>query len=291
MESLSKEELNRKYREALRIAGIGHLEGYTLQEQQDAQKRAKELKAELQRRELARLEEQLKRQEATEQTAETDTNTYKTDENKSQQQNQPATLKRGEGGKMNGAAATLVRQEAAEGGEIDALKQPEADSAGNPTAQALAAYPKRSALVEYEGNQLKEEEPALKRSRLTPRVLRTNARSKGTNPRARGENPRNRRSLTDFFKEKPKADKVEEIADAGMRMFNLSDRASEKKILAKVWAAKGLGISDDYILWQLDNSAEYGRQPLNLFCVRMNRVFDQIKAGTDPATLHAEWNH
>ena len=67
MESLSEEELNRKYREALRIAGIGHLEGYTLQEQQDAQKRAKELKAELQRRELARLEEQLKRQKATEQ--------------------------------------------------------------------------------------------------------------------------------------------------------------------------------------------------------------------------------
>ena len=272
IERRNADEIRKEYHACLRLIATQR-RNLTTDEYEQAQRRREELKAEL------------------DAATEANTNTYKPDENKSQQQNQPATLKRGEGGKMNGAAATLVRQEAAEGGEIDALKQPEADSAGNPTAQALAAYPKQSALVEYEGNQLKEEEPALKRRGLTPRVLGTNARSKGTNPRARGENPRNKRSLTDFFKEKPKADKVEEIAGAGMRMFNLSDRASEKKILAKVWAAKGLGISDEDILWLIDNAAEYGRQPLNLFCWRMNHAFDQIKAGTDPATIRAEWNH
>ena len=272
IERRNADEIRKEYHACLRLIATQR-RNLTTDEYEQAQRRREELKAEL------------------DAATEANTNTYKTDENKSQQQNQPAALKRGEGGKMNGAAATLVRQEAAEGGEKDALKQPEADSAGNPTAQALAAYPKRSALVEYGGNHLKEEEPALKRSRLTPRVLGTNARSKGTNPRAKGENPRNQRSLTDFFKEKPKADKVEEIAGAGMRMFNLSDRASEKKILAKVWAAKGLGISDEDILWLIDNAAEYGRQPLNLFCWRMNHAFDQIKAGTDPATIRAEWNH
>ena len=184
IERRNADEIRKEYHACLRLIATQR-RNLTTDEYEQAQRRREELKAEL------------------DAATEANTNTYKPDENKSQQQNQPATLKRGEGGKMNGAAATLVRQEAAEGGEIDALKQPEADSAGNPTAQALAAYPKRSALVEYEGNQLKEEEPALKRRGLTPRVLGTNARSKGTNPRARGENPRNKRSLTDFFKEKP----------------------------------------------------------------------------------------
>lgn len=286
MESLSEEELNRKYREALRIAGIGHLEGYTLQEQQEAQKRAKELKAELQRRELARLEEQLKRQEATEQTAETDTKTSNT--NKTLTANNEATSHpelRGEGGEMYSA----------EGDTLGLLEKNSYNKQKNNCDAGCLRHPKAS--KQTASNHLTT-------LGLDGKARRRGSRATGTNPRALGTNPRairaektegkaiNREeaqqpSISASCRDLNSA--VDRVKNNGVDMFSWKlDEAPQvmgRKISALAYRAFNAGISEKWLIYQIAECYEYGRNPMALFTSRVNREIDQRANGLDADSL------
>ena len=286
MESLSEEELNRKYREALRIAGIGHLEGYTLQEQQDAQKRAKDLKAELQRRELARLEEQLKRQEATEQTAETDTKTSNT--NKTLTANNEATSHpelRGEGGEMYSA----------EGDTLGLLEKNSYNKQINNRDAGCLRHPKAS--KQTASNHLTT-------IGLDGRIRRRGSRATGTNPRALGTNPRAIRAEKTEGKATNREEAkqpsisanrgelnsaVDRVRNSGVDMFSWkveeAPQVMGRKISALAYKAFNAGISERWLIYQIAECYEYGRNPMALFTTRVNREIDRRANGLDADSL------
>lgn len=287
MESLSEEELNRKYREALRIAGIGHLEGYTLQEQQEAQKRAKELKAELQRRELARLEEQLKRQEATEQTAETDTKTSNT--NKTPTTSNEATSHpelRGEGGEMYASA---------EGDTLELLKKNSYNKQINNCDAGCLRHLKA-------GKQTASNK--LTTLGLDGKARRRGSRATGTNPRKLGTNPRAIRAGKTEGKASNREEAqqpsisascrdlnsaVDRVKNNGVDMFSWKlDEAPQvmgRKISALAYRAFNAGISEKWLIYQIAECYEYGRNPMALFTSRVNREIDQRANGLDADSL------
>lgn len=287
MESLSEEELNRKYREALRIAGIGHLEGYTLQEQQEAQKRAKELKAELQRRELARLEEQLKRQEATEQTAETDTktsNTNKTPTTSNETTSHPEL--RGEGGEMYASA---------EGDTLELLEKNSYNKQINNCDAGCLRHPKA-------GKQTASNK--LTTLGLDGKARRRGSRATGTNPRKLGTNPRaikaektegkasNREGAQQPSISANREDlnsAVDRVKNNGVDMFSWKlDEAPQvmgRKISALAYRAFNAGISERWLIYQIAECYEYGRNPMALFTTRVNRAIDQRANGLDADSL------
>lgn len=169
MESLSEVELRRIRMEAFRPPCISHR---TPQEQQEANERARQADEELKRRELARLEEQLKRQEATEQTAETDTKTSNT--NKTLIANNEATSHpelRGKGGEMYSA----------EGDTLGLLEKNSYNKQINNRDAGCLRHPKAS--KQTASNHLTT-------LGLDGRIRRRGSRATGTNPRALGTNPR-----------------------------------------------------------------------------------------------------
>lgn len=169
------------------------------------------------------------------------------------------------GGKLNGAShiqksedgtKTLVIDLAEIASGVDATKSAKAGSA--PTQrQARPASPKT--LVIDEGSRLMEKRTVADQQRLNP-------------------NPRNI--------VKPDAGKVEEYASACVRMFNEEDlRATKKKCASKIHKALAVGIDAETILFEIEDSAQQGEKPLNLFCWRMNKRIGEALNGVDRSAI------
>ena len=293
MESLSDIELEREFHKALKISGIGHLNGYTLEEQKEAQKRAKQLQTEIQRRELARLEEQLKRQEATEQTAETDTKTSNT--NKTLTANNEATSHselRGEGGEMYSA----------EGDTLGLLEKNGHNKQINNRDAGCLRHPKAS--KQTASNHLTTLGLDGKARRRGSRATGTNPRALGTNPRALGTNPRAIRAEKTEGKATNREEAkqpsisanredlnsaVDRVKNNGVDMFSWKlDEAPQvmgRKISALAYRAFNAGISERWLIYQIAECYEYGRNPMALFTTRVNRAIDQRANGLDADSL------
>ena len=169
------------------------------------------------------------------------------------------------GGKLYGAShiqksedgtKTLVIDLAEIASGVDATKSAKAGSA--PTQrQARPASPNTP--VMDEGNQLRRKEDVLEPIRQTA-------------------NPRNI--------VKPDAGKVEEYASACVRMFNEDDlRATKKKCASKIHKALAVGIDAETILFEIEDSAQRGEKPLNLFCWRMNKRIGEALNGVDRSAI------
>lgn len=169
------------------------------------------------------------------------------------------------GGKLNGAShiqksedrtKTLVIDLAEIASGVDATKSAKAGSA--PTQrQARPASPKTPVIDE--GSRLMEKRTVADQQRLNP-------------------NPRNI--------VKPDAGKVEEYASACARMFNEEDlRATKKKCASKIHKALAVGIDAETILFEIEDSAQQGEKPLNLFCWRMNKRIGEALNGVDRSAI------
>ena len=169
------------------------------------------------------------------------------------------------GGKLYGAShiqksedgtKTLVIDLAEIASGVDATKSAKAGSA--PTQrQARPASPKTPVIDE--GSRLMEKRTVADQQRLSP-------------------NPRNI--------VKPNAGKVEEYANACVRMFNEEDlRATEKKCASKIHKALAVGIDAETILFEIEDSAQQGEKPLNLFCWRMNKRIGEALSGVDRSAI------
>lgn len=169
------------------------------------------------------------------------------------------------GGKLNGAShiqksedgtKTLVIDLAEIASGVDATKSAKAGSA--PTQrQARPASPNTPVIDE--GSRLMEKRTVADQQRLSP-------------------NPRNI--------VKPDAGKVEEYASACARMFNEEDlRATKKKCASKIHKALAVGIDAETILFEIEDSAQQGEKPLNLFCWRMNKRIGEALNGVDRSAI------
>ena len=169
------------------------------------------------------------------------------------------------GGKLYGAShiqksedgtKTLVIDLAEIASGVDATKSAKAGSA--PTQrQARPASPNTSVIDE--GSRLMEKRTVADQQRLSP-------------------NPRNI--------VKPDAGKVEEYASACARMFNEEDlRATKKKCASKIHKALAVGIDAETILFEIEDSAQQGEKPLNLFCWRMNKRIGEALNGVDRSAI------
>jgi len=169
------------------------------------------------------------------------------------------------GGKLYGAShiqksedgtKTLVIDLAEIASGVDATKSAKAGSA--PTQrQARPASPNTSVIDE--GSRLMEKRTVADQQRLSP-------------------NPRNI--------VKPNAGKVEEYANACVRMFNEEDlRATKKKCASKIHKALAVGIDAETILFEIEDSAQQGEKPLNLFCWRMNKRIGEALSGVDRSAI------
>lgn len=169
------------------------------------------------------------------------------------------------GGKLNGAShiqksedgtKTLVIDLAEIASGVDATKSAKAGSA--PTQrQARPASPKTP--VTDEGSRLMEKRTVADQQRLSP-------------------NPRNI--------VKPNAGKVDEYASACVRMFNEDDAIStKKKCASKIHKALAVGIDAETILFEIEDSAQQGEKPLNLFCWRMNKRIGEALNGVDRSAI------
>ena len=169
------------------------------------------------------------------------------------------------GGKLYGAShiqksedgtKTLVIDLAEIASGVDATKSAKAGSA--PTQrQARPASPNTSVIDE--GSRLMEKRTVADQQRLSP-------------------NPRNI--------VKPDAGKVEEYASACARMFNEEDlRATKKKCASKIHKALAVGIDAETILFEIEDSAQQGEKPLNLFCWRMNKRIGEALSGVDRSAI------
>lgn len=169
------------------------------------------------------------------------------------------------GGKLNGAShiqksedgtKTLVIDLAEIASGVDVTKSAKAGSA--PTQrQARPASPNTPVI--NEGSRLMEKRTVADRQRLSP-------------------NPRNIA--------KPDAGKVEEYASACVRMFNEDDlRATKKKCASKIHKALAVGIDAETILFEIEDSAQQGEKPLNLFCWRMNKRIGEALSGVDRSAI------
>ena len=180
-------------------------------------------------------------------------------------ENQARPLGGERGGKLNGAShiqksedgtKTLVIDLAEIASGVDATKSAKAGSA--PTQrQARPASPKTPVIDE--GSRLMEKRTVADQQRLNP-------------------NPRNI--------VKPDAGKVEEYASACVRMFNEEDlRATKKKCASKIHKALAVGIDAETILFEIEDSAQQGEKPLNLFCWRMNKRIGEALNGVDRSAI------
>lgn len=169
------------------------------------------------------------------------------------------------GGKLYGAShtqksedgtKTLVIDLAEIASGVDATKLAKAGSA--PTQrQARPASPNTPVI--NEGSRLMEKRAVADQQRLSP-------------------NPRNI--------VKPDAGKVEEYASACVRMFNEDDlRATKKKCASKIHKALAVGINAETILFEIEDSAQRGEKPLNLFCWRMNKRIGEALNGVDRSAI------
>lgn len=169
------------------------------------------------------------------------------------------------GGKLYGAShiqksedgtKTLVIDLAEIASGVDATKSAKAGSA--PTQrQARPASPNTPVIDE--GSRLMEKRTVADQQRLSP-------------------NPRNI--------VKPNAGKVEEYANACVRMFNEEDlRATKKKCASKIHKALAVGIDAETILFEIEDSAQQGEKPLNLFCWRMNKRIGEALSGVDRSAI------
>lgn len=169
------------------------------------------------------------------------------------------------GGKLYGAShiqksedgtRTLVIDLAEIASGVDATKSAKAGSA--PTQrQARPASPNTSVIDE--GSRLMGKRTVADQQRLSP-------------------NPRNI--------VKPNAGKVEEYANACVRMFNEEDlRATKKKCASKIYKALAVGIDAETILFEIEDSAQQGEKPLNLFCWRMNKRIGEALSGVDRSAI------
>lgn len=169
------------------------------------------------------------------------------------------------GGKLNGAShasksdektQTLVIDLAEIASGVDATKSAKAGSA--PTQrQARPASPNTPVIDE--GSRLMEKRTVADQQRLSP-------------------NPRNI--------VKPNAGKVEEYANACVRMFNEDDAIStKKKCASKIHKALAVGIDAETILFEIEDSAQQGEKPLNLFCWRMNKRIGEALSGVDRSAI------
>lgn len=169
------------------------------------------------------------------------------------------------GGKLYGAShiqksedgtKTLVIDLAEIASGVDATKSAKAGSA--PTQrQARPASPNTPVIDE--GSRLMEKRTVADQQRLSP-------------------NPRNI--------VKPNAGKVEEYANACVRMFNEEDlRATKKKCASKIHKALAVGIDAETILFEIEDSAQQGEKPLNLFCWRMNKRIGEALNGVDRSAI------
>jgi hypothetical protein len=169
------------------------------------------------------------------------------------------------GGKLYGAshiqksedgAKTLVIDLAEIASGVDATKSAKAGSA--PTQrQARPASPKTP--ITDEGSRLMEKRTVADQQRLSP-------------------NPRNI--------VKPNAGKVDEYANACVRMFNEDDAIStKKKCASKIHKALAVGIDAETILFEIEDSAQQGEKPLNLFCWRMNKRIGEALSGVDRSAI------
>lgn len=169
------------------------------------------------------------------------------------------------GGKLYGAShiqksedgtKTLVIDLAEIASGVDATKSAKAGSA--PTQrQARPASPNTSVIDE--GSRLMEKRTVADQQRLSP----------------------NPRKIV-----KPDAGKVEEYASACVRMFNEEDlRATKKKCASKIHKALAVGIDAETILFEIEDSAQQGEKPLNLFCWRMNKRIGEALSGVDRSAI------
>lgn len=169
------------------------------------------------------------------------------------------------GGKLYGAShiqksedgtKTLVIDLAEIASGVDATKSAKAGSA--PTQrQARPASPKTPVIDE--GSRLMEKRTVADQQRLSP-------------------NPRNI--------VKPNAGKVDEYASACVRMFNEDDAIStKKKCASKIHKALAVGIDAETILFEIEDSAQQGEKPLNLFCWRMNKRIGEALSGVDRSAI------
>lgn len=166
------------------------------------------------------------------------------------------------GGKLYGAShasksdektQTLVIDLAEIAGEVDATKPAKAGSAPTHLRQARPAS--LNTPVHDEGSLLDEKRSCNDRDGL-------------------GSNPRNI--------VKPDAGKVEEYASACVRMFREPDpTATKKKCAQKIYTAMAQGVKPSTILFEIEDSAEHGEKPLNLFCWRMNKLIGEASNGVD----------
>lgn len=282
MESLSEEELRHIRMEAFRPPCISHR---TPQEQQEANERARQADEELKRRELARLEEQLKRQ-ATEQTAETDTKTSNT--NKTLTANNEATSHpelRGEGGEMYSA----------EGDTLGLLEKNSYNKQINNRDAGCLRHPKAS--KQTASNHLTTLGLDGKARRRGSRATGTNPRALGTNPRAiRAEKTEGKATNREEAKQpsisascRDLNSAVDRVKNNGVDMFSWKlDEAPQvmgRKISALAYRAFNAGISEKWLIYQIAECYEYGRNPMALFTSRVNREIDQRANGLDADSL------
>jgi hypothetical protein len=135
---------------------------------------------------------------------------------------------------------------------------------------------------------------------LDGRIRRRGSRATGTNPRALGTNPRairaektegkasNREGAQQPSISASRGDlnsAVDRVKNTGVDMFSWKlDEAPQvigRKISALAYKAFNAGISERWLIYQIAECYEYGRNPMALFTTRVNREIDQRANGLD----------
>ena len=139
---------------------------------------------------------------------------------------------------------------------------------------------------------------------LDGRIRRRGSRATGTNPRALGTNPRairaektegkasNREGAQQPSISASRGDlnsAVDRVKNNGVDMFSWKlDEAPQvigRKISALAYKAFNAGISERWLIYQIAECYEYGRNPMALFTTRVNREIDQRANGLDADSL------
>lgn len=139
---------------------------------------------------------------------------------------------------------------------------------------------------------------------LDGRIRRRGSRATGTNPRALGTNPRairaektegeatNREEAKQPSISANREDlnsAVDRVKNNGVDMFSWKlDEAPQvmgRKISALAYKAFNAGISERWLIYQIAECYEYGRNPMALFTTRVNRAIDQRANGLDADSL------
>lgn len=87
----------------------------------------------------------------------------------------------------------------------------------------------------------------------------------------------------------PDSAKVDEMAQACVRMFGGEPISTRKKCASKIYNALKAGISEQSILFEIEDSAEQGREPIGLFCYRMNKLIGTAQQACDKRSINARY--